>query len=187
VDAARHTGLITLFQQHFVKTGLVPAETGKVLARAFKKRQNLAKCSWWVSVGLSAAAYVGLRFVLPLFIPVGPATSANFAMKGFLGGVSAAAPLVALVLLIPAPLAAIRQWREGPAPRQAGRLSHDPRASILGLLPISSVPWDRALQERILDRSAGIILPQCGPSPKELTSPRKAVSWEKLINQNLVP
>jgi uncharacterized protein (UPF0332 family) len=40
VDAARHSGLITLFQQHFVKTGLVPAETGKVLARAFEKRQN---------------------------------------------------------------------------------------------------------------------------------------------------
>jgi len=40
MDAARHTGLITLFQQHFVKTGLVPAETGKVLARAFEKRQN---------------------------------------------------------------------------------------------------------------------------------------------------
>jgi len=40
MDAGRHTGLITLFQQHFVKTGLVPAETGKVLARAFEKRQN---------------------------------------------------------------------------------------------------------------------------------------------------
>lgn len=40
MDAARHTGLITLFQHHFVKTGLVPAETGKVLARAFEKRQN---------------------------------------------------------------------------------------------------------------------------------------------------
>jgi uncharacterized protein (UPF0332 family) len=40
MDAARHTGLITLFQQHFVKTDLVPAETGKVLARAFEKRQN---------------------------------------------------------------------------------------------------------------------------------------------------
>jgi HEPN domain len=40
VDAARHSGLITVFQQHFVKTGLVPAETGKVLARAFEKRQT---------------------------------------------------------------------------------------------------------------------------------------------------
>jgi uncharacterized protein (UPF0332 family) len=40
VDAARHSGLITLFQQHFVKTGLMPAETGKILARAFEKRQN---------------------------------------------------------------------------------------------------------------------------------------------------
>jgi uncharacterized protein len=40
MDAGRHSGLITLFQQHFVKTGLVPAETGKILARAFEKRQT---------------------------------------------------------------------------------------------------------------------------------------------------
>ena len=26
--------------KHFVKTGLVPTETGKILARAFEKRQN---------------------------------------------------------------------------------------------------------------------------------------------------
>lgn len=42
----------------------------------------LSQFPWWVSVGLSAAAYVGLRFILPLFIPAGPATSANFAMTG---------------------------------------------------------------------------------------------------------
>jgi uncharacterized protein (UPF0332 family) len=40
LDAARHTGLISLFQLHFVKTGQIPAETGKALARAFEKRQN---------------------------------------------------------------------------------------------------------------------------------------------------
>jgi len=40
VDAARHSGVISLFQQHYVKTGLVAAETGKILARAFEKRQN---------------------------------------------------------------------------------------------------------------------------------------------------
>jgi uncharacterized protein (UPF0332 family) len=40
VDSARHSGLISLFQQHFIKTGLLAAETGKTLARAFEKRQN---------------------------------------------------------------------------------------------------------------------------------------------------
>lgn len=40
VDSARHSGLISLFQQHFIKTGLLAAEIGKTLARAFEKRQN---------------------------------------------------------------------------------------------------------------------------------------------------
>jgi len=40
VDSARPSGLISLFQQHFIKTGLLAAETGKSLARAFEKRQN---------------------------------------------------------------------------------------------------------------------------------------------------
>jgi uncharacterized protein (UPF0332 family) len=40
VDSARHSGLISLFQQHFIKPGLLAAETGKTLARAFEKRQN---------------------------------------------------------------------------------------------------------------------------------------------------
>ncbi len=40
VDSARHSGVISLFQQHFVKPGLVDPETGKILARAFEKRLN---------------------------------------------------------------------------------------------------------------------------------------------------
>jgi restriction system protein len=73
---------------------------------------DLAKCPWWVSIALSATAFIGLRFILPLFIPSGPATSTNYAAKGLLGGLSAAAPFIALFLLIPAPIAAFRQWRE---------------------------------------------------------------------------
>jgi restriction system protein len=73
----------------------------------------LVTVPWWVSVALSATAFILLRFVVPAFIPAGPATSSNYALKGVLGGVSSAAPLVALVLLIPAPIAAFRQWREG--------------------------------------------------------------------------
>ena len=38
VDAARHSGLINLFHQYFIKTGLVATEIGKTLSRAFEKR-----------------------------------------------------------------------------------------------------------------------------------------------------
>ena len=40
VDAARHSGLINLFHQYFIKTGLVATEIGKTLSRAFEKRQS---------------------------------------------------------------------------------------------------------------------------------------------------
>ena len=39
-DSSRHSGTIALFQQHFVRTGLVPAEAAKALPRAFEKRQT---------------------------------------------------------------------------------------------------------------------------------------------------
>lgn len=38
LDAARHAGVIALFQQHFVKTGVVPLEVARALPRAFEKR-----------------------------------------------------------------------------------------------------------------------------------------------------
>lgn len=38
LDASRHTGVIKLFSQHFVKTGLVFPETAKALSRSFEKR-----------------------------------------------------------------------------------------------------------------------------------------------------
>jgi len=74
---------------------------------------DLIKLPWWVSVVLSALAYVGLRFVLPLFIPAGPTTLSNMVTKAWLTTLSQTAPFVAFVFLIPAPIAAYRQWREG--------------------------------------------------------------------------
>lgn len=38
LDASRHTGVIKLFSQHFVKTGLVFPTTAKALSRSFEKR-----------------------------------------------------------------------------------------------------------------------------------------------------
>ena len=40
LDSSRHSGVIGLFQEHFVRTGLIPTETARALARAFEKRQT---------------------------------------------------------------------------------------------------------------------------------------------------
>jgi uncharacterized protein (UPF0332 family) len=40
LDSSRHSGVISLFQKHFVKSGLVSAENAKALPRAFEKRQK---------------------------------------------------------------------------------------------------------------------------------------------------
>ncbi len=40
LDSRRHSGVIGLFQQHFVKTGAVPADIAKVLPRSFERRQD---------------------------------------------------------------------------------------------------------------------------------------------------
>jgi uncharacterized protein (UPF0332 family) len=38
LDSARHSGVIALFQQHFVKTGRFPTDTARALPRSFEKR-----------------------------------------------------------------------------------------------------------------------------------------------------
>lgn len=40
LDAGRHSGVIALFQQHFVKTEVVPAGIAKALPYAFESRQT---------------------------------------------------------------------------------------------------------------------------------------------------
>ncbi len=40
VDSSRHSGVITLFQRHFVKPGVVDVQTAKAFPRAFEKRQT---------------------------------------------------------------------------------------------------------------------------------------------------
>jgi len=40
LDSARHSGVIALFQQHFVKTDLVAADVARTLPRAFQSRQT---------------------------------------------------------------------------------------------------------------------------------------------------
>ena len=40
LDAGRQSGVIALFQQHFVKTGVVPTNVAKALPHAFESRQT---------------------------------------------------------------------------------------------------------------------------------------------------
>jgi uncharacterized protein (UPF0332 family) len=40
LESSRHTGVISLFQKHFVKPGLVSTDKAKALPRAFEKRRK---------------------------------------------------------------------------------------------------------------------------------------------------
>ena len=40
LDSSRHSGVIALFQEHFVRTGLVATDIARALPRAFEKRQT---------------------------------------------------------------------------------------------------------------------------------------------------
>ena len=40
LDSARHSGVISLFHQHFVKTQIIDVEKSKALSRSFEKRQD---------------------------------------------------------------------------------------------------------------------------------------------------
>jgi restriction system protein len=64
----------------------------------------LVECPWWVSVLVFGIVFLGLRFILPS-IDFG-----GMAANSFAKGLSSAAPLVAIVLLLPAPIAALNSW-----------------------------------------------------------------------------
>jgi uncharacterized protein (UPF0332 family) len=40
IDSARHSGVIALFQELFVRTGVVPADIARALPQAFSRRQR---------------------------------------------------------------------------------------------------------------------------------------------------
>jgi uncharacterized protein len=40
LDSSRHSGVISLFQEHFVRTGVVLQDTARALPRLFEKRQT---------------------------------------------------------------------------------------------------------------------------------------------------
>jgi restriction system protein len=66
----------------------------------------LVQSSWWMSVVVSGVAYLFLKFILP---------SIHFKSMMFdslAKGISGLAPIIALVLLIPASIAALNSWRK---------------------------------------------------------------------------
>jgi hypothetical protein len=64
----------------------------------------LVECPWWVSVLVSGVAFAFLRFIFPSI------TFHGMTANAFTKGLSDAAPFVALVLLLPAPIAALNSW-----------------------------------------------------------------------------
>jgi restriction system protein len=70
----------------------------------------LVEVPWWVSVVLSGFTFVLLRYVV---VYLSPANPTGFPFAAIIGKAAPmAAPFIALFLLIPAPIAAVRQWRE---------------------------------------------------------------------------
>jgi len=67
---------------------------------------DLAKAPWWVSVILSAVVYVSLKFVAPLI------ESENLVYKMLLTAAPPAAPFLAFVLFVPAPISFLISFRK---------------------------------------------------------------------------
>lgn len=66
----------------------------------------LIQVPWWVSVVVSGAAYLFLKFIFPS-IDFGSMTANSFAK-----GISGAASFVALVFLLPALISAFKSWQK---------------------------------------------------------------------------
>ncbi len=74
----------------------------------------LSKFPWWVSVALSSISYLILKYFIPSieFQQKRPADMTYMFFKGVANMAPILAPIVALFLLIPAPISAINSWRK---------------------------------------------------------------------------
>ena len=61
---------------------------------------------WWVSVVVSAVAYISLKFIVPTL------NTENIIFQGFQTALPNVAHILALVLLIPAPISAFNAWQK---------------------------------------------------------------------------
>ncbi len=85
----------------------------------------LVEYPWWVSVLVSGITFLFLKIVIP-YIDFG-----SMAANAFIKGLSHAAPFVALILLLPAPISALNSWlkRKHPEKRRI-RGQPDKRKSV---------------------------------------------------------
>ena len=75
------------------------------MARKDESILNLfVECPWWISVAVSGVAYLSLKIILPSIEFQGMAANA------FAKGLSNVALLVAIVLLLPTPIAALNSF-----------------------------------------------------------------------------
>lgn len=74
----------------------------------------LALFPWWVSVALSGISYLILKYFIPSIEiqQKGPADISYLFFKGLANAAPSLAPMIALVLLIPAPFSVINSWRK---------------------------------------------------------------------------
>jgi restriction system protein len=89
---------------HFIKIGY--AERNSMARRDESIFNLLVNYPWWVSVIVSSVVYVFLKFILPTI------EFQNLFINSFVNGISPFALIIALFLLIQAPISAINSWRK---------------------------------------------------------------------------
>jgi len=74
----------------------------------------LALFPWWISVALSGISYLILKYFIPSIEiqQKGPADMTYMLFKGLANAAPSLAPIIALFLLIPAPISVINSWRK---------------------------------------------------------------------------
>lgn len=101
---------------------------------------DLGRLPWWVSVALAAVVFVGLTWVVPwLFADVEPSVeSLASSMFAPLAAMAPSFAPFAAVLLLPAAVSAIRQWKE----RQKGNMGDYPPIHLLDWKEFESLVGD---------------------------------------------
>lgn len=101
---------------------------------------DLSRLPWWVSVALAAVVFVGLMWVVPwVFADVEP--SVESLTSAMIAPLAAAAPTFApfaAVLLLPAAVSAIRQWKD----RKTGNTGEYPPIHLLDWKEFESLVGD---------------------------------------------
>jgi restriction system protein len=96
---------------------------------------------WWVRIIVSGISYLILKYFIPTieFQQKGPVDMTYMFFKGLANAASMLAPIIALLLLIPAPISAINSWRK--------RKLLDSQASIDTIRDLKSKEFEEVVGE----------------------------------------